>query len=97
MHHINLSEKEIAKPIYRVFSLDRFVETLEQGQLTLVRPSLWEDPWENYLFKFMHKNNIGKNKLLRWYGEDLFAQCWTFHRETDAMWRIYSLFKQCFQ
>lgn len=38
----------------------------------------------------MHKKNANSNLALRWYGEDLFAQCWTFHRETDAMWRIYS-------
>lgn len=90
MSLINISSREALKPIYRVFSLERFLEALKHRRLTLVRPRMWEDPWENYLYRYMHKMHGGSDLLLRWYGEDLFAQCWTFHRETDAMWRIYS-------
>jgi hypothetical protein len=90
INSINLTPKELTHPVYRVMSFTRFIELLQRQELTLVRPHMWEDPFENYLYSFMQKKHLGTYKGLSRYGEDLFAQCWTLHRETDAMWRIYS-------
>lgn len=87
---INFSEKEIDSSIYRIFSLQRFLEVLERGALTLVNPSLWEDPFENFIHQHFRKVYPEPSRVMRWYGGNLVGQCWTMHRETDAMWRIYS-------
>ena len=87
---INFSEKEIHSPLYRIFSLQRFLESLERKALTLVNPSLWEDPFENFIHQYFKKVYSDPSRVMRWYGGNLVGQCWTLHRETDAMWRIYS-------
>lgn len=40
----------------------------------LVRPSKWEDPFENFILR----------------ADSVYGQCWTLQRSSDAMWRIYS-------
>jgi hypothetical protein len=47
------------KNIYRVFRLGRFLELLNQQANTLVRPSLWEDPWEEWWFSIKSLLQIG--------------------------------------
>jgi len=90
LNYINFSEKEISSSVYRIFSLERFLEILERKCLTLVSPAAWEDPFENFIYHYFKKQYPGPNRLMRWYGGNLVGQCWTQHRETDAMWRIYS-------
>ena len=34
--------------IYRIFSLSRFEEMIQNQELVLVRPSMWDDPFENF-------------------------------------------------
>jgi Protein of unknown function (DUF2971) len=76
--------------IYRVFSLDWFKDMITRKRNGLVRTSKWDDPFENYLLKCkvdMGDGSIAdlESILNAWYG-----QCWTFQRDSDAMWRIYS-------
>jgi hypothetical protein len=79
-----------AVPIYRIFSIDRFVELARTRQNVLVSPYKWDDPFENFLLRCPVRDASGRtlrmgNLAERWYG-----QCWTSTRESDAMWRIYS-------
>jgi len=90
MNYLNLDEKDLDKPIYRIFNIDHFEDTLLQDRITLVRPKLWEDPFENFLYNYYKNKFNDNNKAMRWYGSELFAQCWTLRNESDAMWRIYS-------
>ena len=78
----------IDKPIYRIFPIGRFIQLLTSKELTLVNPKKWDDPFENALLssKFM----IGNSKATIAAKDSVYGQCWTLHRETDAMWRIYS-------
>jgi len=87
---IGFSEKDREASVYRIFSLQRFLEALERKSLTLVNPSMWEDPFENYIHQYFRRMYPDQSKVMRWYGGNLVGQCWTMHRETDAMWRIYS-------
>lgn len=89
-HLLNFSESEIEANLYRIFGLHRFLEVLERKCLTLVSPAEWEDPFENFVHRYFEKQFSDSGKVMRWYGGNLLGQCWTFHRETDAMWRIYS-------
>lgn len=77
-------------PIYRVFSLCRFKDILIRKKMGLVRPSKWDDPFENFFLKCkveISGKGLASLKQLcdSWYG-----QCWTTLQDSDAMWRIYS-------
>lgn len=75
--------------IYRIFSADRFIELLKTKKNTLVRPSMWDDPFENFLLKskfLMHGEKVSLEIIANTY----YAQCWSMTKESDAMWRIYS-------
>lgn len=85
---IYLNDDELDKPIYRIFPISRFIQILMTNQLTLVKPKKWDDPFENALLSAVFK--IGDEKVEFTAKDEVYGQCWTQHRETDAMWRIYS-------
>ncbi|MFI9665311.1 DUF2971 domain-containing protein (plasmid) [Klebsiella grimontii] len=85
---ININDLDT--PVYRIFSLERFLELIAEKQLVLVQPSMWDDPYENFFLKtevVSDDEEVGslENLSNSWYG-----QCWTENEDTDAMWRIYS-------
>lgn len=78
----------IDTPIYRIFPIGRFIQVLTAKELTLVKPKKWDDPFENAL---LSSDFIVENEKVAFAAKDsVYGQCWTLHRETDAMWRIYS-------
>ncbi|WP_292995291.1 DUF2971 domain-containing protein [Nitrosomonas sp.] len=81
--------KEITLPIYRILSFDKLVDIFKKQELTLVKPSNWEDPFENCILKSF---TIDKDGYETYHGnrDDLYGQCWTSRKDSDAMWRIYS-------
>ncbi|MHB8094103.1 MAG: DUF2971 domain-containing protein [Candidatus Aminicenantales bacterium] len=87
--YLNLTVSEKSKRIYRVIPINRLIGIFVNGLNTITKPRLWNDPFENFIMR-------GKGKLRDGtvvdYGmkDSLFGQCWTLHRESDAMWRIYS-------
>ncbi|WP_105430490.1 DUF2971 domain-containing protein [Neorhizobium sp. T6_25] len=87
-NYINLSDIEKDKPIYRIFPIARFIQLLTTKRLTLVKPKKWDDPFENLLLssRFAIGGEIAEMSVR----DSVYGQCWTWHRETDAMWRIYS-------
>lgn len=42
------------KYIARFMDFTNFVDLVENKKLTLVKPELWEDPYENYIFKYFN-------------------------------------------
>lgn len=72
------------KSVYRVFRLGRFLELLKQRENTLVRAALWEDPWEECW------SGLVRKRLGASLPADVFGQCWTTSKESDAMWRVYA-------
>ncbi|MEG0297553.1 MAG: DUF2971 domain-containing protein [Clostridium sp.] len=77
--------------IYRYMSLKEFLFFVEFNKIVLTRVSSWEDTWEAPTLKLPVQ--FGDEKLIfRNYSvvSNLFAQCWTTKKESDAMWRIYS-------
>ena len=73
-----MSRSERQSYVYRITSLERLFALFETKSNVLVSPDLWDDPFENFILKSQHSDR-------RWFG-----QCWTRHRASDAMWRIYS-------
>ncbi len=86
---IDIRDKDT--PIYRVFSKDRLLEMFQDRKLTLVVPALWDDPFENFLAgckAFLTESKVWTS--LDGVFKNCFGQCWTYQKDSDAMWRIYS-------
>lgn len=77
-------------PIYRIFSFKRFKELITEKQLVLVKPSMWDDPYENFILKTEVDCGNGEIASLEDLNRTWYGQCWTENNDTDAMWRIYS-------
>lgn len=90
-NYLNLDPDELDKPVYRIMPVNRLLQCLEEKQLVLVPPRKWDDPFENYLLSAKIKlSTTGESGDLGEIRDKVYGQCWTQHRETDAMWRIYS-------
>ena len=89
---IDIPKKLIAKPIYRIEPFDRLIEILRSKRLTLVSPSKWEDPFENFILSA--KIKVGQHKLAFADHDRFYGSCWTWKGYSDALWRIYSPDKQ---
>ena len=91
-NYINLTKEQKSRYIYRTVSFSRLVEMFEENQNTLSSPSLWDDPFENFILKASFNWNGEKVKFPR---DMSFGQSWSLKDESDAMWRIYSPDKSC--
>ena len=89
LNFINLPPEALEKPVYRIMPIHRLLQCLETRTLTLVKPTKWDDPFENALLAACFEMPDG-NKTVFAAKDSVYGQCWTLHRETDAMWRIYS-------
>lgn len=90
-NYIHLKESELDKPVYRIMPVVRLLQCLEEERLVLVPPRKWDDPFENYLLSARVKlSSTGETGNMDGMKDKVYGQCWTQHRETDAMWRIYS-------
>ncbi len=87
---IGFSPEEFDLPIYRILPWEFLLEMFLTNQLTLVKPKLWDDPYENLLLKSNAYRRDGTPIDLKDLQEHAFGQCWTLFPETDAFWRIYS-------
>lgn len=86
---LNLKRGDLARPVYRIISLERLVDLFESKENVLVSPSKWEDTFENFILKSKVKLATGKTVDYNMHNS-VFGQCWTLHDASDAMWRIYS-------
>lgn len=81
---------DLDAPLYRVFSKGRFLELVRTGKNALVKPRLWDDPFENFFLQSEVEDSSGQKISTEGLAEDWYGQCWTLNEDTDAMWRIYS-------
>ncbi len=85
--------KEVIKgnpKLYRIFKFEDILDILINKEITLVNPSLWEDPYESFILKCKATKPNGENIEIESVQKQFFGQCWTLEEESDAMWRIYS-------
>lgn len=80
---------DLDKTIYRIFPIDRFFEMIKEKKMVLVKPKLWDDPFENLLLSSHFQSQDGEIMEFE-SANSVYGQCWTENRESDAMWRIYS-------
>ncbi|MCR9137173.1 MAG: DUF2971 domain-containing protein [Alphaproteobacteria bacterium] len=86
---INLTDKDLNAYVYRVMPLNRFYELFSKKQNVLVRPSKWEDPFENFILNAPARLPDGTTVSFG-FNNDFYGQCWTKLTSSDALWRIYS-------
>jgi hypothetical protein len=88
-NYINIDPAQRGKKIYRVMTVERLLEMFETSTNVLVKPILWDDPFENFLFNtpILRKNGEEYVSALR---KRAYGQCWSLNIESDAMWRIYA-------
>jgi Protein of unknown function (DUF2971) len=74
--------------LYRTIPKDRLYELFAKHQNALVRPRMWDDPWENIALN----SKVEINGEFGDFGfkDDIYGQCWTLKGFSDAVWRIYS-------
>lgn len=84
-----MPKKDYDKPVYRIISKDRLIELFQKEENTLVHPSKWDDPYENFILKSKVQMKSGEVKAFDFH-ENIYGQCWSRHKASDAMWRIYS-------
>ncbi|MBB4020121.1 MULTISPECIES: DUF2971 domain-containing protein [Alphaproteobacteria] len=88
-NYINLQATEFDGYIYRVMPLGRFYELFANKQNVLVRPSKWDDPFENFILNAPARLADGTIAKFA-FNNDFYGQCWTRQTSSDAIWRIYS-------
>lgn len=71
---LNFKEKEIDQPIFRVIPIDRLFELFEKNINILVNPSLWDDPFENFIMNSKLKFKSGISLGIG-FQENLYGQC----------------------
>ncbi len=91
---LNIKSEDLDRKIYRIMPIHRLLEAFGIEKLTLVKPEKWDDPFENLLLKGTAKTSEGEVLDFAPIRDSVYGQCWTLHKETDAMWRIYSADKQ---
>ncbi len=95
---IRIDKADLDKPIFRVFSKRWLIDALTKKTNSLVKPALWDDPFENFIFKSVARTKGGLNVGFDTIRENYYGQCWTFsEEESDALWRIYSPNKDGFR
>jgi Protein of unknown function (DUF2971) len=87
--YLDIKEQEKKLKLFRIISLDRLFEIFSEKNNTLVKPHLWDDPFENFIMGL--KGLLPDGKLVE-FGQRyaFYGQCWSTIIGSDAMWRIYS-------
>lgn len=88
-NYLNFGPGKNSTTVYRIISTKILYEFFDQRENTLVRPSKWEDPFENFILKSLVRLNDGTIANFS-FPDSFYAQCWTLNQASDAMWRIYS-------
>ncbi len=72
------------KYIYRYLPFERFLEVMHKKQLAFLSPTKWNDPFDNFLFKYNIQNK--ENTFLN----NLFVGCFTLNPHSQAYWKTYA-------
>ena len=89
----NMTASELDQPVYRIMPVHRLLECFQKKKLVLVPPKKWDDPFENMLLSAKVVIGSGEPSDMLPTRDKVYGQCWTLHRETDAMWRISAILR----
>jgi len=86
---INSINLDLNETIYRICKYDHFINDLKNKTLTLVRPKLWDDPFENFLLNSIGVLESGVEVNLENISNSYYSLCWSLREESDGLWRNY--------
>ncbi|MEA5135723.1 MAG: DUF2971 domain-containing protein [Candidatus Fimivivens sp.] len=81
--------------LFRYVPLAQFIALIENKKIYLRKIKLWDDPWEapdDQLPMVSDNGNLVYPESLL--TTSTVGQCWTYEKDSDAMWRIYSSDRQ---
>ncbi len=84
---INVLLTPYNQTISRIFNFDDLLLSLINQSLTLVKPSKWDDPYENFLLKSELYDSKGTKIGLDILENEYYGQCWTLNEDCDGLWR----------
>ena len=89
---IDLQEADLDRPLYQIYPVWLFDTALSinGGNLTLVRPALWEDPQEDLCAWLQMDAPLWQSKAVVPNLRPTYAQCWSMDGQSDALLRAYS-------
>ena len=92
----NINEKTKNNKVYRIIQLDYFLSDWNKKKLTLVSPFYWNDPFEGVYLKttFIEKAEKDSTQKIIKFGDsfkNVFGQSWSFIKESNLMWDVYSV------
>jgi hypothetical protein len=85
-HYLQFERLNLTKRVYRYISLTDLYRIFDNRENGLRQPSLWRDPFENFVMDSYLDGETGSGIAWR---DRVFAQCWTVERHSDAMWQIF--------
>ncbi|CAB3961053.1 hypothetical protein BLA3211_00792 [Burkholderia aenigmatica] len=86
---INLKPEDADKYIYRIISMEHLTAWFENRENVMVKPNKWDDPFENFILR--SKVKLPEGNIIEYpFHDSMYGQCWSLHKASDAMWRIYS-------
>jgi hypothetical protein len=90
------SDLDVDAPLYRIMLKKHLEQLLRTNTLYFRKVALWDDTWEvpSKFWKSTGKDvSYSKIELANISQKDLYGTCWTDDIDSDAMWRIYSYYK----
>ena len=90
------SDLDVDAPLYRIMPKKHLEQLLRTNTLYFRKVALWDDTWEvpSKFWKSTGKDvSYSKIELANISQKDLYGTCWTDDIDSDAMWRIYSYYK----
>ena len=60
---VNLADGDLDQKVYRIYGLDRFKALLSSRQDALINPSMWDDPFENFLLETTPRARPYRSKI----------------------------------
>lgn len=84
-----LPNKLTTRPfIYRIDTIERFYQILDEKRLVFVWPEIWPDPLENLIISALRK---GGKPFTHPKHKNIYAQCWSYEGDSYALWQIYTM------
>lgn len=70
--------------LYRILPLERLIQIFENREITLLSPTMWEDPFEALWLRLIYGAEQIESRCR------VFGLCLSVEARSDALWRIYS-------
>lgn len=88
-NYIDIPKPLRSRRVYRIIPVEYLFDIFDNRQNVLVKPKLWQDPFENFILRSRIRLRTGQIAQFGFH-DQFYGQCWTLHTASDAMWRIYS-------